>query len=181
MNKKIHSLIGRVLFTTALTTIFLTGLGLGSADAFAGSRSHKKIGLDLGLITEPFPSLLGYNLSYNVFDQLRLTAGYGTVSSTGAGYSMDVKTIGVDAKLFLLNWSFAPFVSLGYTSVSGTVSGVGTSGGISLSGTGKSAHYGIGVDWQTWAGFNLGLEYKNLVGSSLGTTGAPGLYIGWFF
>jgi hypothetical protein len=94
---------------------------------------------------------------------------------------MDVKTYALDAKLFLLDWSFAPFVSLGYSFVSGTVSGSGTSSGISLSGTGKSANFGLGVDWQTWAGFNFGLEYKSLIGTSVGSVGAPGVYIGWFF
>ncbi|NDG85559.1 MAG: hypothetical protein EBX52_11075 [Proteobacteria bacterium] len=149
--------------------------------AQAGSRASKKLGLGIGLVTEPFPSVLGFNASYNFMNQLRLTAGYGSISATGAGYNMDVKTYALDAKLFLLDWSFAPFVSLGYSIVSGTVAGNGTTSGISLAGTGSSANFGLGVDWQTWVGFNFGLEYKSLIGTSVGSVGAPGIYLGWFF
>jgi len=172
MNKKLLFLIGAVFFFTTL---------LGSPDASAGTRSSKRIGLGLGLITEPFPSVLGFNLAYNVMDQLRLTAGYGSINASATGFNVDVTTIGVDAKLFLLDWSFAPFVSGGFTSVSGTISGTGTTSGIALANTGTAASVGFGVDWQTWVGFNLGLEYKTILGSSLGITGLPGLYLGWYF
>jgi hypothetical protein len=114
-------------------------------------------------------------------DQLRLTAGYGSINASATGFNVDVTTIGVDAKLFLLDWSFAPFVSGGFTSVSGTISGTGTTSGIALANTGTAASVGFGVDWQTWVGFNLGLEYKTILGSSLGITGLPGLYLGWYF
>ena len=172
MSKKIIPFLGAVLFFITL---------LGSPDANAGSRSNKKLGVGVGLITEPFPSILGFNLAYNIMDQLRLTAGYGTINASATGFSVDVTSIGLDAKLFLLDWSFAPFVSGGVTTVTGTVSGTGTTSGISIANTGTAASVGFGVDWQTWIGFNFGLEYKTLLSSSLGSTGAPGLYLGWYF
>jgi hypothetical protein len=172
MNKKLVSMVGIALVLIAV---------VAGPDAHAGSRASKKLGLGVGLITEPFPSLFGFNVSYNVMNHLRLTGGYGSISASSAGYSMDVKTYALDAKFFILDWAFAPFVSLGYSLVSGTVTGTGSASGISLAGTGGSANFGIGVDWQTWVGFNFGLEYKSLIGTSVGSVGAPGAYIGWFF
>jgi len=92
MNKKILPLFGAVLLITSL---------LSGPEANAGSRSTKKIGVGIGLITEPFPSVLGFDLAYNVMDQLRITAGYGTINTSTTGFSADITTIGVDAKFFL--------------------------------------------------------------------------------
>ena len=148
----------------------------------ASSRSVDKIGLSLGLISEPAVSLLGYNLSYNLNNRLRVTAGYGSVSSSGSGFDIDVTTIGVNAKYFLLDWNFAPFVGAGASSIGGTVTGTGDVGGINVSGTGVLFSGLIGVDWQTSVGFLLGVEYALLFGKGISSgTGVPGFYVGWVF
>lgn len=157
---------------------------ISTPEASASSRASKKIGLSVGLVSSPFPSLVGYNLSFNALNFLRLTAGYGSISvgtnDALATYTADLKTIAFDAKGFLLDWNFAPFVCLGYTSVSGTITGTTTAGGTSLASTGSSIYYGGGLDWQTNIGFNLGFEYKMATISS-NSIGLPGVYFGWYF
>lgn len=154
---------------------------LPAPEASAGSRASKKIGIGIGLITEPFPSLLGYNLSYNLSDKFRLTGGYGSVSATGTGFSLDVKTWGMNLKYFPLSWNFAPFLEGGASSVSGTITGTGTVSGLSVASTGVFYSAGCGIDWQTGIGFNLGLSYKFLFGKNSGNVAAPGLHLGWYF
>lgn len=135
---------------------------------------NKKFGLAIGLVTEPFPSVVGYTASYNLAKFLRLNFGYGTVSDTASG--IDATTIEFSAKLFPLDWSFAPFAVLGFTNVSGTL-GAGNS---TLKGTGSALTYGFGLDWQTGIGFNLGFDYK-LVSLGGQSNGLPGAYLGWYF
>jgi hypothetical protein len=171
MIKKIYSLVlALVLIQSAIRL----------PEASASSRSVKKFGVGVGLITEPFPSVIGYNVSYNLAQFLRLGVGYGSISASGAGYSFDVKTIAVDAKAFLLDWNLSPFVNLGFTNVSGTISGTGSASGLSLTSTGSSIYYGGGLDWQTNFGFNIGFDFKvmSIGGQSLS---APGAYFGWYF
>lgn len=147
---------------------------VGAADAQASSRATKKIGLGIGLVTNPFPSLLGFSASYNLHKQVRLTAAYGTVSDTALG--IDVKTFEVAAKVFFVDWNFAPFGAIGYSNISGSM-GAGNS---TIKATGSALDYGFGLDWQTYLGFNLGLEYK-MISVSGQSTGLPGAYIGWYF
>jgi hypothetical protein len=104
---------------------------------------------------------------------VRLGFGYGTVSDTASG--VDVSTIEFSAKLFPLDWNFAPFAVIGFANVSGTV-GAGSS---TIKGAGSALTYGFGIDWQTNLGFNLGFDYKFVnLGEAIGL---PGGYIGWYF
>jgi hypothetical protein len=164
----------------AVALIALTQLITSAPEASAASRATKKIGLSIGLLTEPFPSVIGYSLSYNLFKQLRLTAGYGSISATGTGYTADLTTIAADAKLFVVDWNFAPFVSAGFSNVSGTITGTSTAGGTSLTQTGSAVVFGGGIDWQMDWGLNLGLEYKT---ASIGgnSVAIPGFYFGFYF
>lgn len=155
-------------------------LFLGRPEAEASSRSTKKIGLSVGILTEPFVSLMGYNLSYNIKQWLRVTAGYGTSKVTGSSFNIDVNTIALDAKFFLLDWNFAPYVDLGYSKISGKVTGTGDLGGLSLSQTGGAIYYGAGIDWQTYFGFNLGFNVKMMTLNGQKAT-IPGAYLGWYF
>jgi hypothetical protein len=153
---------------------------IGSPDANASSRSTKKFGLSVGLLTEPFLSLMGYNVSYNIKQWVRVSAGYGSSTASGTGFNIDVNTIALDAKFFLLDWNFAPYLDVGYTKLSGTVTGTGDLGGLSLSQTGGAIYYGFGLDWQTYLGFNLGFNYK-LMSLNSQSAAIPGFYAGWYF
>ena len=152
------------------------------------SRGKKAIGIGVGLITEPVPSLLGFNLAYNFNEHFRLTAGYGSISSSGTNdvthlpYSFSLKTYGLDAKFFPLAWNFAPFISGGASLVTGSITGTGTISGLSsFSATGTFYDLGAGIDWQTNFGFNIGFEFKKVFGSSIKSVGLPGVYFGWYF
>jgi hypothetical protein len=147
---------------------------IATPDAEASARATKKIGIGFGLVTEPFPSLIGFTGSFNLANFLRLTAGYGSVSDDSLGLS--VTTVAIDAKIFPVDWNFAPFFDIGFVNVSGSVG----SGSSSVKAAGSALDYGFGVDWQTYLGFNLGIEYKMM--SQGGTSvGLPGFYLGWFF
>ena len=170
MTKQKLSLIGLFLITL---------LSCLSPSAEASLRDSNRIGVGFGLITEPFPSVLGYTLDYNLNERFRLTVGYGTISVIGTDAVLDVTTYGLDAKYFLLPWTFTPFLSGGVSAVTGTVSGVGTTSGFSLSSTGSSFSAGVGIDWQMDWGLTLGFEYKTLFLSERVT--APGFYLAFHF
>ena len=148
--------------------------------ALAGSRDTKKLGLYVGFLAEPIPSVVGFNIGYNLASFVRLSAGYGTISLTGTGYEVKATTIAGEAKFMLPDWNFTPFATLGYSNVDMTVTGTGADTS-SLGGLGASAGtltYGFGIDWQTNFGFNLGFSYKMV--SKTGD-GLPGFYLGWYF
>lgn len=167
-------------FKKAMLIMIAALVATSGTDANASARATKKVGLAIGFITEPIPSLIGYSLSYNFNNRMRATVGYGAVSATGGTLNVDVTTLGFDLKYSLLDWNFAPFLSGGFTNVSGTVSGTGSTSGLSISSTGFAGTFGAGLDWQTYFGFNLGLAYKYVMASG-NAYGAPGLYIGWYF
>ena len=144
------------------------------------NRSAKKIGIGVGLITEPAPSVLGYTLDYNLNDRFRITAGYGNISFTGTSSKLELTTIGADVKYFLLPWTFAPFISGGASSVTGTLSGTETVSGISISETGMVYSGGAGIDWQMGWGLTVGMEYKYLK-TKTSSFSVPGFYFGFHF
>ncbi len=170
------------LFRTPEILHCLLALALLSTPvAVAGSRDSKKIGVGIGLFNEPFLSLMGYNLAYNLHNKLRLTAGYGSVSITGSNFTLEVQSIGGNLRYFPFDWNFAPFLEGGASSSSGKVSGSGTVSGLSMPTTGVFYSVGAGLDWQTTLGLNLGLSYKMLFGSNANHFAAPGFHLGWFF
>lgn len=171
MMKKTYWVAGLLLL---LQTTF------GALDANASSRAVKKFGVAVGLLTEPLPSTVGFSASYNLAHFLRLGVGYGSFSFSSTAYTLDITTIGVDAKVFPLDWNFSPYASIGFTSISGTISGTGEASGLSLTSTGGAITYGAGIDWQTYLGFNLGVAYK-IISKNGASAGIPGFYIGWFF
>ena len=158
-----------ILFVSALVVFQLAQ----TENCLASNRSVHKFGVDVGILSEPFPSLMGLNASYNIIDYLRVTAGYGSVSGTGWSFT----TLAGDVKLFPLDWNFAPFGVIGYTNV--TFKGAGSGLG-SVTASGNALYYGLGFDWQTARGFNLGFEYKMTTIAS-NSVGLPGFYVGWFF
>lgn len=161
--------------------LFFSALAMGTADSsMASSRATKKLGLFVGIVSEPFPSVFGFNAAYNIHPRIRLGAGYGSISATSAAYTVDITTLEASAKFFILDWNFAPFVGGGLSSISGTISGTGKTSGLSLTQTGLFPNIGFGIDWQTYLGFNLGFDYKMLFANGT-TQGLPGFYLGWYF
>ena len=147
----------------------------GASPAHASNRLSHRFGVSLGILGDPFPTLLGYNASINLARWLRATGGYGQISGTTNAGEAKITTVGGGVRLFVPSWNFSPVVGLSYAKVSFTGSG-------SLSGfTGNSHHtYAtLGFDWQAANGFNFGLG-ANL--STLSGVGAvPYLNLGWFF
>jgi len=168
-------------FLISVRVFFLFLLITVSQQAHASSRSVKKRGLSVGLITEPVPSLIGYSFSYNVSNKLRLGLGYSSISSSDSYYTIDVKTLGLDAKYFITNSNLALFVGGGISHMSGTISGSGSIAGLSLLKVGSFFSTGVGLDWESDRGLNLGVDYKLLFGSSVSGAGVPGGYVGWYF
>ena len=152
-----------------------------SSDAVASSRAAKRIGLSVGILSEPAPTLIGYNLSYNLGSRFRMTVGYGSVTATDPNFTVDVKTYGLDVKTFVTQSNVAPFVGASVSRVIGSVSGSGSVGGLSLTTGGTFYGPSVGFDWQAGIGFNFGIEYKYLMGQGIDATGLPGVYFGWYF
>ena len=143
-------------------------------------RTAKPFGVYLGLLGNPFPSIWGVNVGYNALPFLRGSIGYGKTSVSDPTITVDASTIAFEAKGTVPDWNFSPCVSLGYTNVSMTISGTGSTDSLAgLSGSGGSMYVGFGFDWQTNVGFALGLEYKLLLTS--GGSGLPAIYLGWYF
>jgi hypothetical protein len=154
---------------------------VASSESHASSRSTKRIGLSVGILSEPAPTLIGYNLSYNISKRVRMTLGYGSVSATDPNFTVDVKTYGADLKVFLTDSNVSFFGGASASRVIGSVSGSGSVGGLSLSAGGTFYGPSVGLDWQAGLGFNFGVEYKYLMGSGITATGLPGVYFGWYF
>src|SRR4051812_30156988 len=81
----------------------------GRADTFQDNvRSYRPIGVYATLWGEPFPSLVGANLSYNVYDFARVSAGIGSDSTD----RLRASTMGVGMKLFVPSLPLSPTVGL---------------------------------------------------------------------
>ena len=144
----------------------------GTPEASASARTTKKIGVSFGIASEPYPSVFVVNANYNLNHFLRIGAGYGSTSIAGA----EVTTLGANLKIFPFDINFAPYASLGYSNMTGTITGTSVTS-IAL---GSGVNYGFGIDWQTYLGFNLGLCY-NMTTIATIAINAPGIYLGWYF
>ena len=142
------------------------------------NRMLRKAGVYLGVLGDPFPTLLGVNLGYNLTDFMRATAGLGRVSATIGTAEASATTLGAGTRFFVPGWSLSPSagVSFAYVSVSQSGGAAVTVGNFTKS----QAHIyaNIGVDWQAASGFNVGAGY-NL--SFMGVGGMPYLNLGWYF
>jgi hypothetical protein len=166
-----------------ISIIVLVGL-LGQDVKAQSNRSEKKFGAHLGLLGDPFPTLLGINLDYNALDFLRVTAGYGsiTVSGSGTGTSgeLTATTIGAGVRLMVPDRNFTPVAGLSWATVSVEATGTSVTGTVGGFGASASHLYAtIGFDWQTSSGFNIGAGYNLSLKSGVG--GLPYVNIGWYF
>jgi opacity protein-like surface antigen len=161
------------------------------ANAKGGGRSQNRIGLGVGLLGDPTPSFLGYNLKFNVLPWVQLSANYGNVSASadvgsGATVGGSITSYGASAKAFLIPaWNLSPFVSAGYTLTK-------IEGSVSLSGSTLDSDEdslnvitgGVGIDHQANIGFNIGAGVNWIFSPSVITDSLqflPHVYIGWFF
>lgn len=144
------------------------------------NRSREKLGIHIGLLGDPFPTLVGFNVDYNVMDWARVSAGYGSVSATVTGGKLTASTFGAGARFMVPDWNFTPVVGLSWATVSISAEGtivVGDVGGFSTSASHLYATFGF--DWQTGSGFNLGAGYNYSLKSGVG--GLPYVNLGWYF
>ncbi len=152
---------------------------VASSETAASNRMLRKAGVYLGLIGDPFPTLVGVNLAYNAFDFARFSAGLGRVSATLGTSEASATTVGAGAKFFVPGWSLSPVAGMSFAYVSVSQSGAGT---VSVKNFGSSAAHvyaTLGLDWQAASGFNVGAGYNLSFASGVG--GLPYLNLGWYF
>jgi len=171
--------------TFLAVAVLLVASGILAQDATAQSNRMKhQIGLHIGLLGDPYPTLVGFNANYNAMDWLRVTAGYGSISAdvtdvTGTG-TFKATTIGFGARLFVPDWNFTPVGGISWATVSVTVSGTALLGDVAgFSANGSHMYATIGFDWQTGMGFSLGGGYNMSFKS--GVPGVPYINLGWYF
>lgn len=157
----------------------------GESRVQAGSPNARKWGTYVG-IGNPYPSLLGLNVAYNVDSHIRASIGYGEIEVTsgitfdGNGISEQktkASTYSAGADYLITDYQVRPLVGLraGYFNVSGNgtfnVQGVSRSTGL--------LYTNIGLDWLAGGGFNMG---AGLNVAMLGGAGAN-FYanLGYFF
>jgi len=145
-------------------------VGFFSNNATADSaRSSHRLGVFLGLLGEPLPVVASLNAGLNIFDFLRVSGGYGSVSTD----AVSIKTTGGSAKLFIPGWNFSPTFGLGYAKIS--YSGSDTFGG--FSGSASHTYTIFGFDWTAPIGFYFGMGAAVSISS---TGGLPYISLGWF-
>ena len=117
-----------------------------SVSADAGIRTKRPFGLDVGLFTEPCPSIYGFSGSFNLSDHLRITAGYAPWDLSDGTNNASASVYSLDGKYFLFTSNTALFISAGGFEIIGKVSGGHVTGGTSTSGfTGLGAEVGAGL------------------------------------
>ena len=148
------------------------------------SRMKNQLGVHIGLLGDPYPTLIGFNVNYNVMDFLRASAGYGSVSadvtSNGTSGKLSLTTIGVGVRAMVPDWNLTPVVGLGWSTVSLSASVDGLTGDVAGFKESTSHLYAaFGLDWQTGGGFNIGAGYNMSFKSEI--PGVPYLNLGWYF
>ncbi|MEP0823091.1 MAG: hypothetical protein HRF44_09610 [Ignavibacterium sp.] len=163
-----------------LVAVFLLASATAPDLHAQSNRMKQKLGLHLGLVGDPFPTLTGANVNYNVTDFLRASAGYDSFSVSVTGGDLTASTFGAGVRAMLPAWNFSPVLGLSWATVSVSASGtgvIGDTGGFSASASHLYATFGI--DWQTGSGFNLGAGYNYSLKSGVG--GLPYVNLGWYF
>lgn len=164
-----------VAIALALTIVFLSPHSNAQSN-----RMEHKFGFHLGLLGDPFPTLLGLNLDYNVVDWARVTAGYGSVSADVTGGKLTATTFGAGVRAMVPNWNVTPVVGLSFASVSVSASGTAVTGDVGgFSASASHLYATFGIDYQAGIGFNVGAGYNLSLKSGVG--GLPYINLGWFF
>src|SRR5436305_524646 len=107
----------RTLILNAIAVTMIVALAPVQAHAYGGggAREQHKLGVSVGLIDQPFPSIWGANLNFNALSFARLTGGVGFINATGVStgspgttVNTSLTTIAGEAKLMVPEWSFSP-------------------------------------------------------------------------
>jgi hypothetical protein len=180
--------LSRITFASALISIITQSFQPSLAKAESEAREEHKFGIYGSLLGDPYLSLTGINLAYNLTSFMRLTAGYGQASVTGITLdalttptTITVTSIGGGLKLFLPHSSFSPVAGFNYSSATVSISGTpdGTSSFYGLSAAASIMYANFGIDWQTHYGLDIGLGYNLPI--TAGLLGIPYFNLGWFF
>ncbi len=151
-----------------------------SSAALAGNRSLNKLGVTVGLLGDPYPTVIGYNANWNVLPFMRLVAGYGSISASTNGGELKATTMAGGVRLMKSEWNFSPVVGLSYGKVDVTTTGsVGTTTVGGFSGSATHSYWTAGFDWQASGGFNFGFGVNGSLKSGIGSV--PFINLGWFF
>ena len=155
----------------SLILMIALSVGCFEANSYASVRSLKRFGLSVAYGGSPAPSMIGYQLNYNVGSLVRLSAGYGTL--TGG------VTQSVGVKFFVPGWSFSPFVGANYAkfTLNGSLAASASSQGVPTQRLYVFTQYGL--DWQTRFGLNLGAGVSQIMVKGIQSIGFG--YLGWFF
>lgn len=142
------------------------------------NRQSNKMGVTTGF-GNPFPSILGMSLNYNLTDLLRVSGGYGEVSVSAGDSNAKVTTLGGGVDVLVPGWSFSPMAGVHVSKVD--VSG-SNGAELSIQGIKKSTtltYAQLGLDWQSQGGFNFGAGA--VAGLSGGSASGSYVNLGWFF
>ena len=140
------------------------------------NRSAHKLGITFSYFGDPFPSLLGANLSYNLGSLMRIRAGYGNINISNPLIS----SYGAGGILFIPGLNLSPFLSAGWSRISSTWNAnVGFYDLMEISTNTSHLYLGVGLDWQAKSGFNLSVGYN--YSAKPGIRGLPYVSAGWFF
>ncbi len=150
--------------------------------AASDNRSLNKLGAYVGILGDPHPTLLGFNVAYNALDYMRVSAGFGqvsvsTLSLSNAGLtteSTSLTTLGLGTKFMMPGWNFTPTVGFGYSHISITSTAV-----MPIDYKANNYYTNFGFDWQASTGFNLGGGLN--VSLNSGAPTAPYINVGYFF
>lgn len=162
--------------------VFASGMFVQNALSQSNRMKHQ-IGVHVGLLGDPYPTLVGFNANYNAMDWLRATAGFGQISADVSDVSgtatFKATTFGFGARFFVPDWSFSPVGGISWATVSVTVTGTALGDVAGFSGSGSHLYATIGFDWQTGMGFSLGGGYNMSFKSAV--PGVPYINLGWYF
>ena len=153
----------------------------------AGGGFSQLFGGYVSVLGDPFPSLVGGNVAFNLTDFLRLNAGYGSVtasvsstSAPGSSTNLSVTTIGGGGKLFVPGWNFSPMVGFNWSQVTVSTSGPSSTNGLyGFTASGSTTYVTLGFDWQAMNGFDFAFGYNESLTAGVGGLGFG--QIGWFF
>ncbi len=149
-----------------------------TVDASLSNRMKHRSGAYVGLLGDPFPTVIGVNLAYNVADFMRATAGFGKVSASIGTSTTSATTIGAGARFMVPGWDISPTAGLSFAYVAVSSDGGGSVSVQNFTDSGAHLYGTLGVDWQTEGGFNLGLGYNFSFKSGVG--GMPYVNLGYY-